>query len=278
MTLPHEVARYRVVSHRFLRNPLLPVTCRARMRGFFLRNTVELRMDKPGSGWYHKQGERQKVKDKGGQTIPQGRPAAARVKGCLLGLAAHLAGGLMIFGVFALAAGPFLAATDVPAPADAIVVLAASVGRTRHAVDLFHQGYAPVVVFSDAALVDVGLSCSYGRMSLEAAQELGLPAGVAVIADRAESTYDEAENVRRLVRERGWRSLIVVTDPFHTRRAGRTFRTLMPEVTLYLSAAPTSRYEPGRWWKSENGLIAAFSELIKLGFYWLEYGVVPFGR
>ena len=182
----------------------------------------------------------------------------------------------MIFAVFALAAGPFLAATDVPAPADAIVVLAAGVGRTRHAVDLFHQGYAPAVVFSDATYKDVGLACSSASLEAEDAQKLGLPAGAVIIADVAESTYDEAVNLRKLAREHGWHSLIVVTDPFHTRRAVRTFRTLLPGVTVQVSAASTPKYDPARWWESEHGLLAVVNETAKLGFYWVKYGVAPF--
>jgi uncharacterized SAM-binding protein YcdF (DUF218 family) len=37
------------------------------------------------------------------------------------------------------------------------------------------------------------------------------------------STYDEAVAVSRLARERGWREILLVTSPLHTRRAHATF-------------------------------------------------------
>jgi uncharacterized SAM-binding protein YcdF (DUF218 family) len=142
-------------------------------------------------------------------------------------------------------------------------------------VDLFNQGYAPLVVFSGGTLENTGLVCSSAQLSLQAARELGLPEGVALIAPEAQSTYDEALNLRRLAEEHGWRSLIVVTDPFHTRRAGRTFRTLLPGVTIYTSAAPNPDHDPARWWGNEHGLLAVMNETLKLGFYWVRYGIPP---
>jgi uncharacterized SAM-binding protein YcdF (DUF218 family) len=189
----------------------------------------------------------------------------------------HLLGGLLVAGLLVVAAGRFPVATDMLSRADAIVVLGGGhQSRAQHAVALFEGGYAPVVVFSGGTERSVGLACSSAQLSLEAAQELGLPEGAALIADGAQSTYDEAVNLRQLTAEQGWSSLIVVTDPLHTRRAGRTFRTLLPDVTIYVSAVPDPRYDPARWWQSEHGLVGVFNETIKLGFYWGKYGIAPF--
>ena len=62
---------------------------------------------------------------------------------------------------------------------------------------------------------------------------MGLPAGVAIIADSAQSTYDEAVNLGCLAEQHRLHSLVVVTDSFHARRAARTFRTLLLDTTLY---------------------------------------------
>lgn len=181
--------------------------------------------------------------------------------------------------MFGVAIGRFLVVDSGLARADAIVVLGGDDGgfhRVRRAVDLFDAGYAPVVVFSGGTLADAGLACSSAQLSLEAAQQLGFPPEAVVIAEGAQSTYDEAVNMRQLAQEQGWRSLIVVTDPFHTRRAVRTFRTLLPDTVIYVSAAPDPRYDPARWWRSEEGLVAVITETVKLGFYWIRYGIAPF--
>lgn len=198
--------------------------------------------------------------------------------GCLLASLAHLLGGVLALGLFALTAGHCLVTVDTLAPADAIVVLGGDAGnywRVRHAVDLYNAGRAPVVVFSGGELKDAGLECSSAQLSVEAAQKLGFPPAAAIVADGAQSTYDEAINLRRLTEQHRWRSLIVVTDAFHTRRASCTFRALLPGVIVYLSAAPNPVYDPARWWQTEDGLVAVFSESLKLCFYWLRYDIAP---
>jgi uncharacterized SAM-binding protein YcdF (DUF218 family) len=202
-------------------------------------------------------------------------------KGCILAGIALLLVGLLALGVFTITAGHFLTAVDALSQADAIVVLGGDGGnfyRVQQGVDLFNQGYAPVVVFSGGvSLKDAGLACSSAQLSLEAAQQLGLPMSATIIASGAQSTYDEAVNIRRLTQQHGWHSLIIVTDLFHTRRAARTFRTLLPDTTIYLSAAPAPNVDASRWWQTEEGLVAVFNEVLKLGFYWVRYGITPFG-
>ena len=199
-------------------------------------------------------------------------------KRCILFGIALLLVGLLALGVFTITVGHFLTAVDAFSQADAIVVLGGDVDRVQHAVALFNEGCAPVVVFSGGiSLKDAGLACSSAQLSLEAAQELGLPDGAAIIADGAQSTYDEAVNLRRLAQQHRWHSIIVVTDLFHTRRAARTFRTLLPDTTIYLSAAPDPNVDASRWWQTEEGLVAVFNEVIKLGFYWARYGIAPVG-
>jgi uncharacterized SAM-binding protein YcdF (DUF218 family) len=201
-------------------------------------------------------------------------------RGCLLSGIILLLCGLLAFVVLTATAGHFLTAVDAFSQADAIVVLGGDGGnffRVQQGVGLFNEGYAPVVVFSGGTLKDAGIACSSAQLSLEAAQKLGLPADATIIADGAQSTYDEAVNARRLAQQHGWHSLIVVTDLFHTRRAARTFRTLLPDTTIYLSAAPDPRYDAGRWWQNEHSLAAVFNELIKLGFYWAKHGIAPVG-
>ena len=201
-------------------------------------------------------------------------------RSCIFAGAVLLLGELLILGALTVTAGHFLAMDDSLSPADAIVVLGGDgpgFPRVQHAVGLFNEGYAPLVVFSGGTLKDAGLACSSAQLSVEAAQQLGLPAKATLIAEGAQSTYDEAVNIRRLVQQHGWHRIIVVTDLFHTRRAGRTFRTLLPDTTLYVSAAPDPRYNANCWWQNEYSLVAVFTEVIKLVFYWAKYGITPVG-
>ena len=222
-----------------------------------------------------------------GKLKKRGAYAHMNCKGCLLIGTALLLGGLLALGLFTITAGHFLTAVDTFSQADAIVVLGGDGGnffRVQQGVALFNEGCAPVVVFSGGiSLKDAGLACSSAQLSLEAAQELGVPTDAAIIADDAvpnsawPSIYGEAVNLRRLAQQHRWQSLIIVTDLFHTRRAARTFHTLLPDTAIYLSAAPDPSYDAARWWQTEEGLIAVFNEVIKLIFYWARYGIAPVG-
>lgn len=199
-------------------------------------------------------------------------------KRCLTFGTAFLLTMLPVFGIVVMTAGRFLTSIDTLSLADAIVVLGgdgADFARLRQAIRLFHQGYASTVVLCTPLSKNVDHHCSPAQQKLEVAQRFGLPADAAIITYGVQSTYDEAIHLQRLVRQHGWHSLIVVTDPFHTRRAGRTFRTLLPDVTIYVSAALNSGYNVHRWWQTEESLMAVFSEAIKLTFYWTKYGVAP---
>jgi len=207
-----------------------------------------------------------------------GTYAQMNCRGCLLVCAALLLSSLLALSIFTITVGHFLTAVDAFSQANAIVVLGGEDGdffRVQQGVDLFNEGHAPVVVFSGGTLKDAGIACSSAQLSLEAAQQLGLPTNATLIADGAQSTYDEAVNIRRLAQQHRWHSLIVVTDLFHTRRAAHTFRTLLPDTTIYLSAAPDPNYDASRWWQTEEGLVAVLNEVLKLGFYWAKYGITP---
>ena len=123
-------------------------------------------------------------------------------RGCLLSGTALLLVALLVLSVFTITAGHFLTAVDAFSQADAIVVLGGDGGdffRVQQGVALFNEGCAPVVVFSGGiSLKDAGIACSSAQLSLEAAQELGLPNDAAIIASGAQSTYDEAVNLSRL--------------------------------------------------------------------------------
>ena len=122
-------------------------------------------------------------------------------KGCLVSGLIILLGELLVLGIFTVTAGQFLTAVDTLSPADAIVVLGGDAERAELAVDLFNQGYASTVVFSGGTLADAGLACSSSQLSLEAAQELGLPTEVAIIAHGAQRTYDDAVNICQLAQQ-----------------------------------------------------------------------------
>src|SRR5690606_9751524 len=147
--------------------------------------------------------------------------------------------------------------------------------RTRHAIELYAAGLAPVVVFSGGTMASTGIECTSTALSVEAAVDLGLPVQAVVLAPEAQSTLDEAANLRALAEAEGWSTLLVVTDRFHTRRARQTLAAYLPHISIRAAAPHDPLYQPARWWANERSLVFAVNELLKLAFYWINYGIPP---
>jgi uncharacterized SAM-binding protein YcdF (DUF218 family) len=66
------------------------------------------------------------------------------------------------------------------------------------------------------------------------------------------STRGEARTVSRLARERGWRSVVVVTSTFHVTRARMLFRRCYRGPLTVLGSSSTW-WELPKEWASETG-------------------------
>lgn len=133
------------------------------------------------------------------------------------------AAGLTVVIVYvAVAAYLFIwPSTGTPTRADALVVLGPGLHGERfvEGMSLMKEGLAGVLVVSTAS---GGTRPGGGMCTRQWRFE--------VICFRARpfSTRGEAREVGRLARERGWRSLIVVTSPYHVERAGILFGRCYP--------------------------------------------------
>ena len=138
--------------------------------------------------------------------------------------------------------------TDRAQKADAIVVLGARVyhgaiagpslsARTHRAVELYQRGLAAHIITTG------GVGHHPPAESLVAkklAVRLGVPEAAILTEETSTSTWENAENVATICRERGWKRVIVVSDPFHLWRARRNFQAL--GLTAYVSPSVNRRF------------------------------------
>lgn len=169
------------------------------------------------------------------------------------------------------AAGEVLVERDPLAPADVIVVLAGnSPFRARHAEALHAQGLAPHVIISNEPLSSHGVQTTWLELRSVGLVKLSIPdAAIVPIPEISDSTYEEALRSRAIMQARGWRSAILVTDPFHMRRATMTFRQAFESAGLTVAASPAdgSKYGVDNWWTDRNAIMRVAQEYIKLGYY-----------
>jgi len=170
--------------------------------------------------------------------------------------------------------GDFLTVADPLQPADAVVALAGGQARVVYAAQLFEQGYAGWFVATNMPLNVPGVRASYGELVQQEAIWQGVPEERILTAPgTVETTYEEAITVRQLAHEQGWRCLIVVTDPSHTRRARMAFRDVFRDTGIAVIVRPVNEhwYRADSWWRSRDGLRETWTEYLKLLLYVVGY-------
>ena len=183
------------------------------------------------------------------------------IVGLLIGIVLTIA-----LGVFGLAAvGHALAVEDPLEKADVIVAISGDTGaRTNTAVSLWKQGFAPLIVFSGSALDPDSVS-SAEIMRREALRQ-GVPENATVIEPASATTEDNATEVAKLMVDRKLRSAILVTSPYHQRRADLLFERAFEPAGLVLRNYPARdlEWDPNLWWVRDPLRSRTLIELAKL--------------
>lgn len=160
-----------------------------------------------------------------------------------------------------------------PEKVDLIEVLGGESERVVYGVKLYQEGYAPRISFTGDAEDLLLLKTTFPDMARHYAEGEGIgPSDI--LTARATSTYDEAQQVARWVHDDGFRSVLIVTSPYHLRRARWIFTHTIHDAKLYFTAVPLSesRFRFPAWWRDEDSAIWLMEEYVKLGFYLVKYG------
>ena len=152
-------------------------------------------------------------------------------------------------------AGQFWVVDEPAAQSDALIVLGDDnyeADRAFHAAELYREGVAPVVVASGRMLRKNASIADVMEHDLES---FGVPASSIVkLTHRAENTREEAVEAARLIHARGWKRILVVTSNYHARRARFIFERVLPlSVSMRVSGARDSEFDPFRWWETRQG-------------------------
>jgi len=138
--------------------------------------------------------------------------------------------------------------------ADAIIVLSDDnfyADRATRAAELYREGKAPVIVASGRRLRP---NAGIAELMEHDLVERGVPRDKIVrFVQDADSTKEEAEALTRLVKEKKWRHIIVVTSNYHTRRARYIYHRVFPqEVEVCVASARDGDFDPERWWEKRK--------------------------
>lgn len=143
-------------------------------------------------------------------------------------------------------------AFDQARPSDAIVVLGAAQydgrpspvlkARLDHALDLWTAGMAKKLIFTGGR--GTGDTTSEAAVSRSYALKKGVPDSSILVEVTGRTSRESMESVALIMKSRGFRSAILVSDPFHMVRLWITARSL--GITPYTSPTRTSPISPNR--------------------------------
>ncbi|HVN67339.1 MAG TPA: YdcF family protein [Candidatus Sulfotelmatobacter sp.] len=167
--------------------------------------------------------------------------------------------------------GNRLIVSDPLVKADAIVVLAGDSNgeRVTTGVQLFRLGFAPYILMSGGPL---SWQLTFAEWMKKQALAGGVPAGRILLQDRSQSTLEDAKFSLPIVERHGFRSIILVTSPQHTRRAGRVFRKVFGRAGIKVIVRPAARsaFNPDHWWRRYEDRALVVWEYLASVLYWLK--------
>ena len=153
----------------------------------------------------------------------------------------------------------YLAAHDESQPAEAIVVLGAAQyngkpskvfqARLDHAFYLYKKGFSKAIITTGSYGPDPNYSEAH--VGTEHLTKKGVDPADIMTEQASLTTHDSIRAASRLLRSKGWKTVLVVSDGFHLYRVKAMFHD--EGITAYTSPAPRSPIEVStsqRFWYS----------------------------
>lgn len=142
--------------------------------------------------------------------------------------------------------------------------------RAAEAIRLYQEGWSDTLIFSGAAADPSGPSNA--EVMRRQAIQAGVPATAIKVESSSRTTRENAELVKQLLVDAGGgeaKRVILVTSPYHQRRASLEFRVLAGEgITIINRPTPNDPDWSKLWWLTPRGWWLAGGELVKITVFY----------
>jgi uncharacterized SAM-binding protein YcdF (DUF218 family) len=164
--------------------------------------------------------------------------------------------------LFADAPARWLIVRDPLEPADAALVLTGDLNfeRTDHAAALVRSGGARLLVLTGG---EPFIGDSAESLRARALAD-GVPAARIRLENTSTNTRESLVAVAPILRREGVRTLLLVSSPYHMRRASWDARRALPGIRILCEPAPCSHWRAEGWWRSQYSRRIVGDEYLKL--------------
>jgi uncharacterized SAM-binding protein YcdF (DUF218 family) len=174
---------------------------------------------------------------------------------------------LLLAVVFFFGVGYYLSPQSKLVKADAIVAISGGEtdARTQTAIQLYQEGYSSHLIFSGAASDPNGPSNAQAMADL--AESGGVPPAAIQLDETSVNTGQNATNVAVIVRQSKYQSIILVTSPYHQRRADIAFQhALGSGFPIINHSSFDQAWRRSDWWATSYSRDLTYSELQKVAY------------
>lgn len=147
---------------------------------------------------------------------------------------------------------------------DAILVLSDDnfyADRATRAAQAYRQNLGPIVVASGRRLRPYAGIAELMEHDLI---ERGVPKDkILRVAHDSDNTREEAKTLAQVAKQKKWRSVIVVTSNYHTRRARYIFSHIFPQdIQVRITGAHDDDFDPESWWEKRISIKRLVREMV----------------
>lgn len=170
--------------------------------------------------------------------------------------------GLSSYALFSI--GNFLSPQDILEKSDVIIAISGgdTAARTEEAIRLYKDGWAPYLLFSGAARSG---DISNAESMRSYAISKGVPSSKIFIEEESATTYENAKLSRDIIEKQGWKKIILVTSPYHQKRASMTFNFVLNNDVKLINHSSSDKYwSASMWYRGDKNRNTSFEEIFRV--------------
>lgn len=178
---------------------------------------------------------------------------------------------------FLRAISNYLVVNDELKKSDLAVIMAGGLPeRAKYASVLYKKALAPRIVLFGGGRCGhpsfLDTNKTWAEAGADVLLSLGVPSDDIIVINEGYHTYEEIRLIRDYMVKEGFKSVVIVSSPYHMKRLKLTVRRCFRRqgILVTLSSATKSWFKVDSWWKDEWMIFCVIMEYIKLSYYYLR--------
>jgi len=160
--------------------------------------------------------------------------------------------------------GGFLSPQDKLEKSDVIIAISGgdTMARTDEAIKLYKENWASYLLFSGAARSG---DVSNAESMRTYAVSKGVSPSKIFIEEESTTTYENAKLSKDIIEEQGWSKIILVTSPYHQKRASMTFNFVLDNNIKLINHSSSDKYwSASMWYRGDKNRNTSFEEISRV--------------